>query len=187
MPFTPRRRQKWTIYSMQRACSVNLMKKTALSRYNVLSLSTSPNPCLSAVYVWTMCLWIQSPALIPVDIHFAVNAFADTLSHASKSIDFLYNVPPVLRTRGRERSKLAVRVASRSQLAHPSRDLTSEVSQSLALELGLTNEQFTTWTEMEMVAFSILLHCRMYVRLVHPLTSCTKLPIFRTGANGQCS
>jgi len=37
---------------------------------------------------------------------------------------------------------------------------TGEVSQSLALNLGLTDEQFRIWTEMEMVAFSVLLHCR---------------------------
>jgi len=35
-----------------------------------------------------------------------------------------------------------------------------EVSQSLALNLGLTDEQFSIWTEMEMVVFSVLLHCR---------------------------
>jgi len=54
----------------------------------------------------------------------------------------------------------------------PSRDLSSEVSQSLALDLGLTDEQLNIWTEMEMVAFSILLQCRKYARRVHPLTSC---------------
>ena len=37
-----------------------------------------------------------------------------------------------------------------------------EVSQSLALDLGLTDEQFNIWTEMEMVSFSVLLHCRKY-------------------------
>jgi len=38
--------------------------------------------------------------------------------------------------------------------------VTGEVSQSLALDLGLTDEQFNIWTEMEMVTFSVLLHCR---------------------------
>ncbi|KAH9056530.1 hypothetical protein EDB87DRAFT_1566420 [Lactarius vividus] len=38
--------------------------------------------------------------------------------------------------------------------------VTGEVSQSLALNLGLTDEQFSIWTEMEMVTFSVLLHCR---------------------------
>ena len=38
----------------------------------------------------------------------------------------------------------------------------AEVSQSLALNLGLTEEQFKIWTEMEMVSFSVLLHCRKY-------------------------
>jgi hypothetical protein len=38
----------------------------------------------------------------------------------------------------------------------------AEVSQSLALDLGLTDEQFNIWTEMEMVSFSVLLHCRKY-------------------------
>ena len=45
----------------------------------------------------------------------------------------------------------------------PPRDFSVEVSQSLALNLGLTDEQFSIWTEMEMVAFSVLLHCRKYV------------------------
>jgi len=35
-----------------------------------------------------------------------------------------------------------------------------EVSQSLALDLGLTDEQYSIWTEMELVSFSVLLYCR---------------------------
>jgi hypothetical protein len=35
-----------------------------------------------------------------------------------------------------------------------------EVSQSLALDLGLTDEQYKVWTEMEMVSFSVILYCR---------------------------
>ena len=42
-----------------------------------------------------------------------------------------------------------------------------EVSQALALDLGLTDEQFSIWTEMEMVTFSVLLSCRKYVRIVY--------------------
>ncbi|KAI0273216.1 hypothetical protein BGY98DRAFT_1120058 [Russula aff. rugulosa BPL654] len=34
------------------------------------------------------------------------------------------------------------------------------VSQSLALDLGLTDEQYSIWTEMEMAPFSVLLYCR---------------------------
>jgi hypothetical protein len=44
-----------------------------------------------------------------------------------------------------------------------------EVSQSLALDLGLNEEQYGIWTEMEMAAFAILLDCRKYVHGVHPL------------------
>jgi Ring finger domain len=44
-----------------------------------------------------------------------------------------------------------------------SRYVSLEVSQSLALDLGLTNEQYSIWTEMEMVSFSVLLYCRKYV------------------------
>ncbi len=40
----------------------------------------------------------------------------------------------------------------------------AEVSQNLALNLGLTDEQFSIWTEMEMVSFSVLLHCQKYAR-----------------------
>ena len=46
-----------------------------------------------------------------------------------------------------------------------------EVSQALALDLGLTDEQYSIWTEMEMVTFSILLYCRKYV-------CCVRLPLF---------
>jgi len=35
-----------------------------------------------------------------------------------------------------------------------------EVSQSLAQSLGLTDKQHNIWMEMEMVPFSVLLHCR---------------------------
>jgi hypothetical protein len=59
-----------------------------------------------------------------------------------------------------------------------------EVSQSLALNLGLTDEQFNIWTEMEMVSFSVLLHCRKY-GTPWPLPVC--LLIFETGVSGRCS
>jgi hypothetical protein len=42
----------------------------------------------------------------------------------------------------------------------PVSDTLLEVPQSLVLNLGLTNEQFSIWTEMEMAAISVLLHCR---------------------------
>ena len=38
-----------------------------------------------------------------------------------------------------------------------------EVSQSLALDLGLTDEQYSIWTEMELVSFSVRLSCREYI------------------------
>ena len=38
-----------------------------------------------------------------------------------------------------------------------------EVSQSLAQSLELTDEQYSIWTEMEMVSFSVLLYCRKYI------------------------
>lgn len=42
----------------------------------------------------------------------------------------------------------------------PSSDFPLEVSQSLAQNLGLTDKQHNIWMEMEMVPFSVLLHCR---------------------------
>ena len=59
-----------------------------------------------------------------------------------------------------------------------------EISQSLALDLGLTDEQFSVWSEMEMVAFSVPVHCRKYVYGVHLLRSSAYIEI---GANGRCS
>ena len=50
-----------------------------------------------------------------------------------------------------------------------------EVSQAVALDLGLTDEQYRIWTEMEMVTFSVRLSCRKYVRIIHP---------HRSSANG---
>ena len=41
-----------------------------------------------------------------------------------------------------------------------------EVSQSLSLDLGLKDEQYRIWTEMETAAFSTLLHCPKYVHNV---------------------
>jgi Ring finger domain len=49
-----------------------------------------------------------------------------------------------------------------------SRCVSLEVSQSLALDLGLTDEQYSIWTEMEMVSFSVLLYCR---KCVHGIRS----------------
>jgi hypothetical protein len=48
-----------------------------------------------------------------------------------------------------------------------SRYVSLEVSQSLALDLGLTDDQYSIWTEMEMVSFSVLLCCRKYVHGIH--------------------
>jgi hypothetical protein len=45
-----------------------------------------------------------------------------------------------------------------------------EVSRSLALDLGLTDEQYSIWIEMEMVSFSVLLYCRKYVYGIHSPT-----------------
>jgi Ring finger domain len=42
----------------------------------------------------------------------------------------------------------------------PVSDSLLEVPQSLVLNLGLTDEQFSIWTEMEMAPFSVLIHCR---------------------------
>jgi hypothetical protein len=49
-----------------------------------------------------------------------------------------------------------------------------EVSQSLVLSLGLTEKQLSIWTEMEMSAFSVLLHCRRCGRRVHSPNCCAK-------------
>ena len=59
-----------------------------------------------------------------------------------------------------------------------------EVSQALALNLGLTDEQFNIWTEMEMVSFSVLMYCRKYST---PIVSTLCLLIVETGVRGPCS
>ncbi|KAI0250865.1 hypothetical protein BJV78DRAFT_525300 [Lactifluus subvellereus] len=40
------------------------------------------------------------------------------------------------------------------------KDTTGEVSLPVALNLGLTDQQYSIWTEMEMTSFSVLLSCR---------------------------
>ena len=77
------------------------------------------------------------------------------------------------------RSRMVVTVI----LTRP-RDFPSEILESLALNLGLTDEQFRIWTEMEMASFSIPIHCRKYVCGAHPLNSCVN---DGTGASSRCS
>lgn len=93
------------------------MRKPALSRLYAASFPPMPNNCLSAVYAWTRCPRIHSPALIPVDIPSAVNAFADTSQRALRNIDFLYSVPLALQIGVRGKRKLAVRVACQMVVA----------------------------------------------------------------------
>jgi hypothetical protein len=50
----------------------------------------------------------------------------------------------------------------RSFFEYPVIYFRSEISQAIALNLGLTEEQYNIWTEMEMVAFSVLLSCRKW-------------------------
>jgi Ring finger domain len=47
-----------------------------------------------------------------------------------------------------------------------------EISQSIALNLGLTEQQYNIWTEMEMVAFSVLLSCRKQDIITSPFAPC---------------
>jgi hypothetical protein len=56
------------------------------------------------------------------------------------------------------------RMVSPPTIAHNRFSL--EVSQSLALDLGLEDEQYRVWTAMELAAFSTLLHCPKYVHSV---------------------
>jgi hypothetical protein len=51
-----------------------------------------------------------------------------------------------------------------------------DVSRSLALDLGLTDQQYSIWTEMEMAAFCVLLYCRKYVH-VYPFRSSANVRI----------
>ncbi|KAH9028401.1 hypothetical protein EDB84DRAFT_277312 [Lactarius hengduanensis] len=63
------------------------------------------------------------------------------------------------------------------------RGATGEVSQILAQDLGLTDEQFDVWIELEMSSFSVLLHCRkcqrsMFVaRDEHEVAKIIKCPL----------
>ena len=107
---------------------------------------------------------IQSLVPIPVDMPSAAIAFADTSTRALMNIDSLYFARLALRIRVKERKRLEVRFERTLNLVIISRYVSLEVSQSLALDLGLTDEQYSIWTEMEMVSFSVPLHCRMCVR-----------------------
>ena len=114
---------------------------------------------------------IRSLVLILVDIPSAVNACAAMSPRVSANVDTLYCAPVVLRTNARGKGQPAVRIASgwsfhllSSHIMFP-----LEVSQVLALDLGLTDEQYTIWTEMELGTFSVPLHCRKYVHSAHLL------------------
>ena len=129
---------------------------------------------------------IRSLVRILVAIPSVANACADTLPPALMNVNSLYCAPLVLQIKARERGSLAVRVvnfwSTRSILSHIVFPL--EVSQSIALNLGLTNKQYRIWTEMEMVGVSVPLNCREYVNTVQPPRSCANVGI---GASGRCS
>ena len=113
---------------------------------------------------------IQSLVLVLVDTPSVANACADTSLRALKNIDSLYFAPLVLRVKVRERQQPAVSVANGGQRTlRLSHIFSLEISQSLALDLGLNEEQYAIWVEMEMAPFSVLLHCRKYVHSVHLL------------------
>jgi hypothetical protein len=65
-------------------------------------------------------------------------------------------------TKGKGKGKIGGTCVAGEMRRHggPSSDFPSEVSQSLAQSLGLTDKQHNIWMEMEMVPFSVLLHCR---------------------------
>jgi hypothetical protein len=171
---------------MRSACRTNLTKKTARSLHSARSLPSPPNDCSCAAYAWKRCPLTQSLALIVVDIPSAANACADMSPRASMNVDFLYYAPAVLRIKAGERRLSAVRVAG-VWSSHPLSShimLSLEVSQTLALDLGLTNEQYSIWTEMEMTPFSIPLYCRKYAHSVHPPRSSANVEI---DASGRCS
>jgi hypothetical protein len=160
-------------FCMRCACSTNLTTKTACSPQSVQSLPSLPNDCSYAAYVWKRCPMIQSLVLIVVDIPSAANACTVMSPRASTNIDSPYYVPVVLRIKATERGQPAVRVVSGGSFHLLSSYIMFplEVSQVLALDLGLTDEQYSIWTQMEMVSVSILLNCRKYVSSVH-------LPLF---------
>ena len=107
---------------------------------------------------------IQSLVPIPVDMPSAAIAFADMSPHALMNIDSLYRAPLALRVKVKEMKRLEVRFERTVNLVIISRYVSLEVSHSLALDLGLTDEQYDIWTEMEMLPFAVPLYCRKYVR-----------------------
>ena len=116
---------------------------------------------------------------ILVDIPSAANACTNTSLRALMIVDFPYYAPVVPRVTAKERGQLVVRVAIGwpNQPSSPYIMFPLEISQSLALNLGLNDEQYNIWTEMEMAAFAVLLHCRKYVHSVHSLS----LPVLMLG------
>ena len=171
------------VFSRQCGCRTNSTKKTARSAHRAISLPSPPNDCSCAAYVWKRCLMIQSLVLTLVDIPFAVNAYADTSPRDLMNIDSPYYAPLVLRVKEREKKYLAVCAITGRSTSLSSHITPLEVSQSLALDLGITDKQYSLWTEMEMVSFSVLLNCRKYVHDIRPTHSANIV----TGANGRCS
>jgi hypothetical protein len=77
--------------------------------------------------------------------------------------------------KGRDKAGGTCLCVKRSCCNGTSIDFSLEVSQFLAQNLGLSDEQSSIWTEMEMVAFSILLQCHKYVREVRSPVTCANI------------
>jgi len=74
--------------------------------------------------------------------------------------------PTCTANKGKEKGSVGGTCRMRPFICHPHLMSFLEVSQSVAINLGLTDEQYNIWTEMELVSFSIVLYCRKYVRVV---------------------
>ncbi len=155
-----------------------------LPAHSTISLPSLPNDCSYAAYVWKRWLMIQSLVLTLVDIPFAANACADTSHRDLMNIDSPYCAPLVLRVKEREKKCPEVCIITGRSTSLSSHITPLEVSQSLALDLGLTEKQYSIWTEMEMISFSVLLTCRKYVHGICPPQSSANVVI---GASGRCS
>ena len=149
-----------TVSRTRSACKANLTKKTGCSRQNVSIFPRTSKKCSSAGYAWKTCLRTLSLVPIHVDTPSVESACADTFLLASRNTDFPSYALLAPQVRVRVKAPRAVRRYS-SPLVKALMDVV-EVSQMLALNLGLTDKQFNIWTEMEMVSFSVRLHCRKY-------------------------
>ena len=118
---------------------------------------------LTAEYAWTRFQKIRSHALSLADTLFVGNAFVDSSCHRLSRAVSLFCVQHVRQSQTTIARNILGVTYQPSMILDKQADsvrLLVEIMQNLVLEIGITQEQYEIWTEMEMAEFFVLLQCR---------------------------